>query len=67
MLNAYWEPLKFDLPISPIDDSRPWRRWLDTFLEPPDDVFLFTSAPPVQGLSYFVNPRSIAALARIAE
>jgi isoamylase len=64
MLNAYWEPLRFALPLVPEDKSRPWRRWLDTFLEPPDDICVFSNALPVAGSSYLVNPRSIVALAK---
>lgn len=41
--------------------------WLDTFLEPPDDICLFSDAPPVAGSSYLVHPRSIVALVRVAE
>jgi isoamylase len=67
ILNAYWEPLRFDLPPVPEDESRPWRRWLDTFLEAPDDICPFSNATPVSGSSYLVKPRSIVALARIAE
>jgi len=63
MLNAYWEPLKFELPLVFRDKAKTWRRWLDTFLEPPDDVCLFSDAPPVVGSSYLVHPRSIVALA----
>jgi isoamylase len=66
MLNAYWEPLRFELPPVPEDESRPWRRSLDTFLEPPDDICAFSNAPPVGSSCYLVNPRSIVALARIA-
>jgi glycogen operon protein len=66
MLNAYWEPLRFELPPVPEAGLRPWRRWLDTFLESPDDVCLFSNAPPVAGSSYLVHPRSIVALARVA-
>jgi isoamylase len=63
ILNAYWEPLRFELPRVYEDELRPWRRWLDTFLEPPDDLCLFSNAPPVLGSSYLVQPRSIVALA----
>jgi isoamylase len=45
MLNAYWEPLRFELPPLPENESRPWRRWLDTFLEAPDDICIFSDAP----------------------
>jgi isoamylase len=67
MLNAYWEPLRFELPPVGEDESRPWRRWLDTFLAAPDDICVFSNAPTVGGSSYLVNPRSIIGLARIAE
>jgi isoamylase len=67
MLNAYWEPLRFELPPVPKAGSRPWRRWLDTFLEPPDDICLFSNAAPVADPSCLVQPRSIVALARVAE
>ncbi|HTD15592.1 MAG TPA: glycogen debranching protein GlgX [Chthoniobacterales bacterium] len=67
MLNAYWEALTFELPPIPEADSRPWRRWLDTFLEAPDDVCEISAAPPVADSSYLVNARSIAGLARIVE
>jgi isoamylase len=66
MLNAYWEPLRFELPSFPEPGWRPWRRWLDTFLEPPVDICLFSEAPPVAGTSYLVHPRSIVALVRVA-
>lgn len=67
MLNAYWEPLRFELPPVPHDESQPWRRWLDTSLQAPDDICTFSNAPLLEGSSYLVNPRSIVALARIAE
>jgi isoamylase len=67
MLNAYWEPLRFELPPMPEAGLRPWRWWLDTFLESPDDICLFSDAPPVAGPSYLVHPRSIVALARVTE
>ena len=37
ILNAFWEPLEFELP--PAGDGRtgPWRRWIDTGLESPQD------------------------------
>jgi len=67
MLNAYWEPLRFELPPIPEPGLRPWRCWLDTSLEPPADIYLFSDAPPVAGTSYLVHPRSIVALARVAD
>jgi hypothetical protein len=54
-------------PLVSADESRPWQRWLDTFLEPPDGICAFADAPQVGDLSYLVNPRSIVTLARIGE
>jgi len=67
ILNAYWEPLRFELP--PVAEAGPggWRRWLDTFLEAPYDICPISNGPLVAGSSYLANPRSIVALARIAE
>ena len=65
MLNAYWEPLIFELPPVHEDESRSWRRWLDTSLQAPDDICEFLNAPLVKDSNYLLRPRSIAALARI--
>jgi glycogen operon protein len=60
ILNAYWEPLDFELPA--ISDGKPWRRWIDTMLDPPQDIVDWTIAPPVLGESYRAGPRSVVAL-----
>ena len=36
ILNAYWEPLEFELPRD--SDGHPWRRWIDTGLDSPHDI-----------------------------
>jgi isoamylase len=59
ILNAFWEPLDFELPAG---NPRPWRRWVDTALDPPHDIVAFQAAPPVPGLTYTAEPRSIVAL-----
>jgi isoamylase len=61
ILNAYWEPLEFELPPV-IDGRRPWRRWIDTFLESPQDIVEWERAPMVPGHSYRVGPRSVVVL-----
>ena len=45
ILNAYWEPLDFELP--PVGDggAGPWRRWIDTALESPQDIVPWQTAP----------------------
>ena len=61
MLNAYWEPLTFELPPVP-DGQHRWLRWIDTALAPPDDIC--SSIPPtVRQCTYFVQQRSWVILA----
>jgi isoamylase len=60
ILNAYWEPLDFELP--PATAANPWRRWLDTSLESPDDIVETQAAPSVTTTSYRAGPRSVTAL-----
>jgi glycogen operon protein len=61
ILNAYWEPLDFEL--APLSGSDPlWRRWVDTSLESPDDILEWDAARPVPGRVYRAGPRSVAAL-----
>ena len=63
MLNAYWEPLSFELP--PVTDSEHrWRRCVDTSLASPDDVRRWYDAPTVESSRYVVHSRSIAIVAR---
>jgi len=38
ILNAYWEPLEFELPAETAAGRNPWRRWIDTSLESPEDI-----------------------------
>lgn len=61
ILNAYWEPLEFELPDA--DTSGPqWRRWIDTALDPPSDIVDWQQSPPHQGTKYPAQPRSIVVL-----
>jgi glycogen operon protein len=62
ILNAYWEPLTFQLP-PPAAEGRRWRRCIDTALPSPDDIWLWDQAPVVSGTSYVVQPRSVVVLA----
>jgi isoamylase len=59
MLNAYWEPLTFELPFIAEQGSRRWRRWIDTFLPSPDDICDWRNAPIVSQSSYLVEQRSL--------
>jgi len=61
MLNAWWEPLHFELP-RPSEAGRAWRRWIDTSLPSPEDVRGWEHAPAVAGARYPVESRSLAIL-----
>jgi glycogen operon protein len=62
MLNAYWEPLRFEVPPSGEPHGGPWRRWIDTALASPADVSEWEEAPAIADSSYLVQPRSVAML-----
>jgi glycogen operon protein len=63
MLNAYWEPLSFELPPVPADHQHGWRRWIDTALDSPDDICSWQAASVVKQLTYVAQPRSVVLLA----
>jgi glycogen operon protein len=62
ILNAYWEPLDFELPAAGEEREFVWRRWIDTGLDPPEDIVPWPNAMPVEGRTYRVGPRSVAVL-----
>src|SRR5262249_3168090 len=59
ILNAFWEPLEFELPKL---ENGTWRRWIDTSLDSPDDIVPWEQAVPIQGSTYRVEGRSVAML-----
>jgi len=62
MLNAYWEPLEFELPPVGGTADGPWHRWIDTALESPEDIVDWRTAPATPRQSYRLEPRSVALL-----
>jgi glycogen operon protein len=63
ILNAYWEALDFELPA--MLDVKPWRRWIDTTLDSPDDIVPWDEAPAVvDRRTYHTGPRSVVVLWR---
>ena len=65
MVNAYWEELLFEIPPAG-SVFEPWKRCIDTFLDPPDDICAWPDAPSIDGASYLVRPRSTVALVSIS-
>jgi glycogen operon protein len=63
ILNAYWEPLEFELPTTSEPDV--WRRWIDTSRDSPDDIVAWEDAEPVSAShTYRAVPRSVVVLWR---
>ena len=62
ILNTYWEPLEFELPATSGGEASPWRRWIDTSLESPDDITPWEVAPSVPGRAYRAEARSVVVL-----
>jgi glycogen operon protein len=65
MLNAYWEPLTFELP--PATVGRAWRRCIDTARASPDDIQPWPAAATVTSATCTVQPRSIVVVAQRLE
>ena len=61
IFNAYWEPLDFELPILS-DGNDNWRRWIDTALDPPHDIYEWNEEQPIPGTRYNAAPRSVVVL-----
>ncbi len=64
ILNAYKEPLEFELPDPRIDPKTQaqWLRIVDTALASPDEIRPPTEAPAIAARSYTVQPRSAVVL-----
>jgi glycogen operon protein len=60
--NAWWQPLEFALPDLGAD-AEPWRRLLDTSLDPADGLVAYVEATPLREHLYRVGPRSVVCLA----
>jgi glycogen operon protein len=62
ILNAYWEPLHFELPPVSSGSANPWRRWIDTGLDSPLDIVPWQTAPPIPENRYRAEARSVVVL-----
>ncbi len=59
MMNMYWEPLVFEIPVDP---NRNWRVAMDTYQASPLDIADPGREPPFTGQTYTVQDRSIVIL-----
>jgi isoamylase len=62
ILNAYWEPLDFELPPLSAGGQSQWRRWIDTALDSPHDIVPWQMAPTVPTNKYRTGARSVVML-----
>jgi glycogen operon protein len=62
ILNAYGEPLEFELPPVNKGCGDGWRQWIDTALESPRDIVEWRTAPSVSGSVYRAGEHSVAVL-----
>jgi isoamylase len=62
MINAYWEPLEFELLPRRPGQPQGWHRWLDTALSSPEDIVPWSHAAPVSDSTYPVQARSVVGL-----
>jgi glycogen operon protein len=60
ILNAFWEPLEFELPK--LDNGGSWRRWIDTSQKSPNDIVEWKKAPSIAGNTYKAGSRSVVML-----
>ena len=62
IMNAYWEPLEFELPRASQNGGAAWRRWIDTSLDSPHDITHWQEAPVFSETQYCAGPRSVVVL-----
>ena len=60
--NSYWEDLEFELPLMEQGANKPWRRWIDTSLDSPEDIVEWSTARPIEGSAYLLSSRSVVVL-----
>jgi len=61
IFNAYWDQLEFDLPLI-ANDKTCWHRWIDTYLDSPQDIVEWQTAPAILDHTYRAGSRSVVVL-----
>jgi glycogen operon protein len=62
MVNAWTEPITFELPPHPKGKKVKWKRWLDTSLDSPHDICDMKHLEDVEGKTYTLPPFTFVAL-----
>jgi isoamylase len=62
IMNAYWEPLEFELPTADHESEIAWRRWIDTALDSPHEIEKWQAAPLIPSRTYRSAPHSLVVL-----
>jgi glycogen operon protein len=62
IFNAFWQPLRFELPPPPEGSLERWCRCIDTALTSPNDICIPSAAPAVADGTYLAEPRSVVVL-----
>jgi isoamylase len=62
IFNAYWQQLDFELPRLGSASENRWRRWIDTALDSPHDIFEWEIAESIPGYTYPAESRSVVVL-----
>ncbi len=62
IVNAFWEPLQFELPPLPPNMIPQWLRIIDTAQPHPEDIREPALAPQVPDFTYTAEPRSVVIL-----
>ncbi len=66
ILNAYWEPLEFQLPTAPENLGGEWRLFVDTYRNVPESYSFKSDLLTIQAPTYLVHDRSVVVLAASA-
>ncbi len=66
MINAYHEPLTFQVPPVPAEFGEAWYRWIDTSLASPHDISFLEEATTTTAATCLVQPRSIVAMVALS-
>lgn len=62
MVNAWQEPITFELPPHPRGKKLKWKRWIDTSLPSPHDICDMQHLEEVEGSAYTLPPFTFVAL-----